>query len=138
MPDTDLPDNALAAIERRVKRRVRRHLILIGLSVLFLASLAAIPGWPAAPVIALILWAAYVVWYLYQTMVDSGVQREIEREHQRQLQLAREGGRVKRTERSARLTGVDDDRSAFLADDGALWIDDEPPGESKPKRRLDG
>ena len=38
MHSSDLPDNVLAAIERRVKRRIRRHLILLGLTLLLLAS----------------------------------------------------------------------------------------------------
>jgi hypothetical protein len=137
MHSSDLPDNVLAAIERRVKRRIRRHLILLGLTLLLLASQAAIPGWPAAPVFALILWAAYVVWYLYQTMVDSGVRREIEREHQRRLQLIREGARSKREDRAVRLAGLADEHDTLLADDGELWIEDDLPSELKPKRRLD-
>ena len=74
---------------------------------------------------------------VYHALVERGIRREIERERQHQLQLAREGGRAKREARYAHLAGLADDRESFLGDDGELWAEDELAIERKPKRHLE-
>jgi hypothetical protein len=81
-----------------------------------------------------LIWLPYSLWFVYHALVERGIRREVERERQHQIQLVREGRRVKREDRYAHLAGLADDREAFLADDGELWFGD----EDKPKRRLEG
>ena len=142
----DLPDRVLTTIERRVKRRIRRQLTMAVLTIAFFFSVlmaSTIPvymgghAWGMASGLLLIVWLPYSLWYLYRALVERGVQREIERERQHQLRLAREGAGIKREDRSTRLARFGGERTAFLADDGERWIEDELPLGDKPKRRLD-
>jgi hypothetical protein len=142
MHEPELPDSVVSAIEKRVRRRILRHLTMVVLTctLIFLvvwtptiANFGVRHNWEAAFWAVLYIWIPYAIWYVYQALVERGVRREIEREYQRQIQLARAGRRFKREERYAHLAGLVDDREAFLADDGELWFED----EDKPKRRLD-
>jgi hypothetical protein len=147
MSDRDLPASTLATIEQRVKRRIRRQLTMavLTLALAFTLFMASATQWsPDRQVwgmmsgILLLVWIPYVLWYVYRALVERGVRREIERERQHQLQLAREGGRVKRVDRFAHLTGLEDDRGAFLSDDGELIYEDDLDINltDKPKRRM--
>jgi predicted tellurium resistance membrane protein TerC len=142
MHDPELPASVLQTIEKRVKQRIRRQVIMVALTLALLFSVFMVNNtsyyaggryWGMAATFFFFAWVAYAFWFAYHALVERGIRREIERERAHQLQLVREGRRVKREERYTHLAGLADDREAFLDDDGELWFED----EDKPKRHLE-
>lgn len=147
MPDSDLTASTLTAIEQRVKRRIRRQLTMavLTLALGFTMLMAVIAPWyedrhvwGMLSGLLLLVWIPYTLWYVYRALVERGVRREIEREHQHQLQLARERGSVRHGDRFAHRVGLEDEPGAFLSDDGELIYEDDLDINltDKPKRRM--
>lgn len=149
MHEPELPHSVLTAIEQRVRQCIRRRVIMALLtpSLFFAWFMAATTPshagghqWGMASGLLLMVWLPYALWFIYRALVERGVQREIAREHQRRLELAREAGWARRGEHFAYLAGLEDEEGAYLADDGELWIEDDllVGSEFKPKRHLNG
>ena len=153
MPTPDQPDHA--AIERRVKRRVHRQIIMGVLSLstlltLFLTIMTNQDTYYAefsnllgvAFFVSLITWIGYTFWYVYQIRIDAGIRHEIEAERAHQLRLVEAGLRTPYPPRKSHSQAAYTEEYV-LGDDGEILFDDEDdldydsyPPLDKPKRRL--
>ncbi len=125
-------------VERRVRRRVRRNLwyTLDTLIMVINVYLVTTPPYFHRDFFWFwtVLWVAHTIWFVYQTLVERAIRRELERE--RELALLR----AETLRYQMGLSGeYDEERLSRLSGDGLYPDEDEAVGWAtiigKPKRK---